>query len=480
MADRSSEPSVGELVLSGDATTSVATQQLSSSADTLAALSREALLIGGELSRIDDRLSGFSLAVRGAPAAAAIAEQHLGQAIIVVGQIEVIARTLSVALRGAADTYEVGEGMIRGWAGGLGSAAGGLTLTAASVGERRLVDGRRLVDEASGPAESGGDLRSWVMSPEGVAAVRRTVSRSDEALLAGLGIPPPVAELLGDGGLGLVGLGTVATVVGSAGAALGLVRETPVAVAPRRSGPGEAVPTGFTERLDRIPSPETDGGQIRVDVYERPDGTRYAEVFVAGTQEFSPLATDEPFDMTSNLGNTVGDGSAAVRSVEQALALSGVDDSTPVIITAHSQGGAVAARLAESGDYEVAGLVTFGAPTGQIPIPEAISTVLVEHLDDPVPALGGDQDNAHALRIERRAFAPGQLPTEGVLPTHDVSAYRTTALAMDADGGPALTDAARRLDALTRGAVPVSSTIYDAERVPGVSATTSPRRPGGA
>jgi pimeloyl-ACP methyl ester carboxylesterase len=269
--------------------------------------------------------------------------------------------------------------------------------------------------------------------------------------------------------------------VGSAGAALGLVRETPVSVAPGRTGPGDAVPTGFTERLDRIPSPDAEGGQIRVDVYEKPDGTRYAEVFIAGTQEFNPLATDEPFDMASNLGNTVGDSSAALRSVEQALALSGVDQSTPVIITAHSQGGAVAARLAESGDYAVAGIVTFGAPTGQIPIPPSIPTVLVEHLDDPVPAFGGDQDNAHALRIERRAFEPGQLPAEGVLPTHDLSAYRITALSMDAGDGPAVTDAARRLDALTRGGVPVSSTVYDAERVTGgVSATTSPRRPGGA
>lgn len=478
MAERAGapEPPFGDLILSGDSTTSVATEQLSASADILAAVSREALLIGGELSRIDDRLSSFSLALRGAPAAAAIAEQHLGQAIIVAGQIEVIARTLSVALRGAADTYEVGEGMISGWAGGLGAAAGGLAVTSASVGSRHPAG------ESAGPGPGAdGDLRSWLMSPEGVAGVRRTVSRSDEALLAGLGIPAPVAQLLGDEGLGLVGLGTVAAVVGSAGAALGLVRETPVTVAPRRSGAGEPVPAGFTERLDRIPSPDSEGGQIRVDVYEKPDGTRYAEVFIAGTQEFNPLATDEPFDMASNLGNTVGDSSAAVRSVEQALALSGVGESTPLILTAHSQGGAVAARLAESGEYEVAGIVTFGAPTGQIPIPPSIPTVLVEHLDDPVPAFGGDQDNAHALRVERRAFEPGELPVDGALPTHDLGAYRTTALSMDAAGGTAVTDAARRLDAFTRGGVPVSSTIYDAERVTGsVSATTSPRRSGGA
>ena len=479
MAERSGapEPPFADLLLSGDGTTTVATEQLLASADTLAALSREALLIGGELSRIDDRLTGFSLALRGAPAAAAIAEQHLGQAIIVAGQIEVISRTLSVALRGAADTYEVGEGIISGWAGGLGAAAGGLTLTAASVGQRHPVG----ESPGSEPVGAGGDPRRWLMSPEGVAAVRRAVSRSDEALLVGLGIPLPVAQLLGDEGLGVVGLGTVATVAGAAGAAFGLVRETPVTVAPRRSGPGEAVPTGFTERLDRIPSTEVDGGQIRVDVYEKPDGTRYAEVFVAGTQQFNPLATDEPFDMASNLGNTAGGSSAAVRAVEQALVLSGVDQSTPVVITAHSQGGAVAARLAEAGDYKFAGIVSFGAPTGQIPIPESIPTVLVEHLDDPVPAFGGDQDNAHALRVERRAFEPGQLPADGVLPTHDLTAYRTTALTMDAGGGPALADAARRLDALTRGAVPVSSTVYDAERVTGVvSATTSPRRSGGA
>lgn len=467
-------PSVGDLLLSGPGTTQVATEQLLASADTLAALSREALLLGGELSRIDNRLSGFSLALRGAPVAAEIAEQHLGQAIIVAGQIEVIARTLSVALRGAADTYEVGESLISGWAGGLGAGiAGGATLTTASIARRHPV---------GDPVSPVTDPRTWLMSPEGVAAVRRTVSGSDEALLAGLGIPPPVAQLLGDEGIGLVGLGTVATVVGSAGAALGLVRETPVTVSARRVGPGEAVPTGFAERLDRIPAPDDDGGQIRVDVYEKPDGTRYAEVFVAGTQEFNPLATGEPFDMSSNLVNAAGDSSASVRAVEQALARAGVDESTPLIITAHSQGGATAARLAESGEYDVAGIVTFGAPTGQIPIPAEIPTVLVEHLDDPVPAFGGEQDNAHALRVERRAFETGQLPADGVLPTHELTAYRTTAESMDAAPSAALRDASARLDALTRGAVPVSSTVYEADRITGwgVSATTSPRRSGGA
>lgn len=462
---------ISDLILAGPGTTSVATDELFTAADRLTALSREALLIGGELARINDRLPAFSLALRGAPAAAAVAEQNLGQAIVVMGQLEVISRTLAVALRGAADTYEVGEQMIGGWASGLvaGVAGGTTTLTAASVS-----------GGGAGPESVGGagDPRSWLMSPEGVAAVRRTVSGSDEALLAGLGIPPPLAGMLGSDGAGLVGLGTVASLVGGAGAALGLVRETPVVVTPRRELPGRSAPSGFTERLDRIPSPDDDGGQIRVDVYERPDGTRYAELYVAGTQEFNPLATGEPFDMTSNLGNAAGSSSAAVRAVEDALALAGVEQGTPLVITAHSQGGAVAARLAQSGDYSVAGLVTFGAPTGQIPIPPSIPTVIVEHLDDPVPAFGGEQENVHADRVLRRAFEEGALPSEGALPTHDLSTYRTTAQSMDADA--TLVPASQRLDALTTGAVPVSSTIYDAERVSVVSATTSPRRSGGA
>ena len=462
---------ISDLILSGPGTTSVATDELFTAADRLTALSREALLIGGELARINDRLPAFSLALRGAPAAAAVAEQHLGQAIVVMGQVEVISRTLAVALRGAADTYEVGESMIGGWAAGLATEGAGATttLTAASV-----------TGSGAGPHAAGapGDPRSWLMSPEGVAAVRRTVSGSDEALLAALGIPPPFAEMLGDDGAGLVGLGTVASLVGGAGAALGLVRETPVAVTPRRELPGQSAPSGFTQRLDRIPSPDDDGGQIRVDVYERPDGTRYAELFVAGTQQFNPLATGEPFDMSSNLGNAAGSSSAALRAVEDALALAGVEQSTPLVITAHSQGGAVAARLAQSGDYTVAGLVTFGAPTGQIPIPPNIPTVVVEHLDDPVPAFGGEQENGHAYRVQRRAFEEGALPDDGVLPTHELSTYRTTALSMDADA--ALDAATRRLDALTSGAVPISSTVYDAERVSAFSATTSTHRSGGA
>lgn len=454
---------VNDLLISGSTTTAVATAELLAAADSLTALAREAALIGGELARINNRLPAISLGVRGAPAAAAIAENHLGQSIVVMGQLEVAARALAVALRGAADTYQVGESLIGGWLSGLGSGSVASTpggTVAASLGDPGALGGAPVTDP-----------RQWLMSPEGVAAVRRAVSGADEAMLTAIGIPMPAARLLGDEGAGVVSLATVAALVGGVGATVGLVRESPVAVVARRELPAASAPSGFAERLDRIPDPDRDGGQIRVDVYERPDGSRYAEVAVAGTQEFNPLATDEPFDMSSNLANTIGGSSGSVRAVREALELAGVDASTPIVITAHSQGGALAARLAESGDYTVAGLVTFGAPTGQIPIPEHTPSVLVEHLDDPVPAFGGAQDNTHAVRVERRAFLPGELPFDSLMPTHDLTSYRVTALAMDADDSPDLARVASRLDSLAVGAQPVSSTIYDAERL-----TTVPPR----
>ncbi len=460
----------GDLVISGGGSTAVATDDLLAAADQLTALSREALHLGSELQRIDGRLSSFSLAARQAPGVAAVADRDLQQAQIVLAEIEVQARTIGWALVSSAEGYGVVERMLGSSAGALGSTLVGALGSLGPVGGLLALAAAGTVTPSLGPD----GMRRLVTTPEGVELVRQAVMASDDAAMAAAGIPAPIAALLGDRGLGVVGLATTATLAGGIAGMVGLARESPVAIASATRQPLTPPPQGFEERLDRIPVPSESGGaQVRVDVYELPDGTRIAEAYVAGTVTFDPGPTGEPFDMAGNLAAIAGDEGGSMRAVELALAEAGVDAHTPVQVIGYSQGAAVAARLAESGEWNVQGLLSFGGPTGQIALPVDIPTVLVEHTDDVVPALGGTQDNLEALIIERQAYGPDEIPDGDPAPAHLRKAYLVTAALMDAAASDAVRGAGGRLDGFTADARPVSSTTYEVDRV---SATTEARR----
>ena len=184
------------------------------------------------------------------------------------------------------------------------------------------------------------------------------------------------------------------------------------------------------------------------------------EVYVGGTVTFSPSSPTEPWDMTSNLANAAGGESGSVEAVREAMADAGVEKESPVQFTGYSQGGGTAARLAASGLFNTQGLTTFGGPTGQVELPGGFPAVLVEHSDDPVPALGGEQDNEGAVLVRRNVFDGGPLPRDLVAPAHHYDYYRETAQLMDGSRSPQLDDAVRTLDSFTAGARLESSTGY--------------------
>ena len=467
---RGSTDEPGDLIISGGGSTAVASDDLLAAADQLTALSREAIHLGAELQRIDARLSSIMLTAMQAPGVAAVADRDLQQAQIVLAQIEVEARTIGWALVSSAEGYGVVERMLGSSAGALGGTlAGGL-------GALGPLGGLLTLAAAGGATSALGPegIRRLVTTPEGVEFVRQAVMASDDAAMAAAGIPAPIAAVLGDRGLGVVGLATTATLAGGIAGMVGLARESPVAIASATRQPLTRPPQGFEERLDRIPVPSENGGaQVRVDVWELPDGTRVAEAYIAGTVTFDPGRTGEPFDMAGNLAAIAGDEGGSVHAVELALAEAGVDSQTPVQVIGYSQGGAVAARLAESGEWNVAGLLSFGGPTGQIAIPDGIPAVLVEHTDDVVPALGGTQDNLEAVIVERQAYEPDEIPEDDPAPAHLRHAYLRTAALMDAAASEAVRGAGAQLDALMADARPVSSTTYEVDRV---SASSVPRR----
>jgi predicted alpha/beta-hydrolase family hydrolase len=246
-----------------------------------------------------------------------------------------------------------------------------------------------------------------------------------------------------------------------AGGAAGLLREGPVHVASTHSREVVSSPQTFADRVARIPNPEQEGGaQVVVEKYSQPGTPDRFEVYIGGTVTFDPVASTEPFDLTSNFANAAGRQSGAYRSVVEAMRLAGVTDTSPVQFTGYSQGGATAALLAASGDYSTAGLTTFGAPAGEIVVPDSVPTVVVEHTDDLVPALGGTQKNGDAVTIRREVFGGRELPDRELVPAHDLRYYAETARLMDSARSDQVVGAARSLESFASGATTVTSTVF--------------------
>ncbi|MGA0848290.1 MAG: hypothetical protein ACO3PY_06785, partial [Pontimonas sp.] len=85
------------------------------------------------------------------------------------------------------------------------------------------------------------------------------------------------------------------------------------------------------------------------------------------------------------------------------MAQAGVKPGERVTFTGHSQGGIIAARLAESGRYRTTGLLVVGSPTGTLSVKGDYPAIALRHSDDVVPRLGGSDRGSGFLTIERKS-----------------------------------------------------------------------------
>lgn len=308
-----------------------------------------------------------------------------------------------------------------------------------------------------------------ITSPEFVRFVSLAATSIDDAVLGGVGVPSwlvalPGLDLSPDGGVAAGAL-TVATL----GAMLGMFRETPVAVDRVSTGQLGSSPTGVRERLERIP----EGDQVRIEKYEVAGMPPRYSVYVGPTETFSPFAGGEPFDQTSNTYGVAGLSAGSFRAVELAMADAGIRPGDEVLLTGFSQGGLVATMVAASGDWNVVGLETHGAPAGNIPLPSGISGMAIRNTDDLVPALAGPQLEHDLMQVERRAFREGvEIPTVEAAPAHQRSGYEGTAAAIDDAESAAVQAQIHALDAfaaeyLDRPGGRATVMTYHATRVDG-------------
>ena len=194
--------------------------------------------------------------------------------------------------------------------------------------------------------------------------------------------------------------------------------ETVVTQAPRTWG----------ERVSRIPDTDV---PIRIERYPDGRGQWSSEVYIAGTHEWSIGGTEEPFDMESNIAVVAGLPAASLVSVHRAMAQAGIKPGERVTFTGHSQGGIIAARLAESGRYRTTGLLVVGSPTGTLSVKGDYPAIALRHSDDVVPRLGGSDRGSGFVTIERGSGSGvGNIPG-----AHERAGY--VDMARDIDSSPA-------------------------------------------
>lgn len=311
------------------------------------------------------------------------------------------------------------------------------------------------------------DHPELITSPGFVDAVRLVATSTDDAGWAALGVPAPLAAELGSQQHGVTGVESSAIGIMGAAGLVGLLRETPVTVERTGTSVGAAPAQGAVQRLDRVP----DGGDIVIERHDVPGGEPRWVVYVGPTETFSPSADGPAFDQTSNMAGVAGLPAGSMRALEMAMADAGVAATDQVQLVGFSQGGLVAARAAESGQWNVVGLETYGAPTGNVELPEGLAGMAVRHTDDLVPALAGPQLDDNLLQVEREAFAGDAPPPTGLpAPAHQKAAYLATAAAIDGAQSAAVREQVAALDAFTAeyaaidGAT-VTTFSFHAERV---------------
>lgn len=285
--------------------------------------------------------------------------------------------------------------------------------------------------------------RRFLNSRAAVEIVRSGVMAADDAVGGALRLPRAWVQILGDRGLGITGVASTTGLGIIAANRLGLLQEGPVHI---RSTTTQSVtpPRGLVERLERIPR---DGRhQVRVERYSTPTGGDRFEVYVGGTIDPSPVAGRQVLDMTSNAHGVAEASPASLRAVEAAMAKAGVTADAPVTIAGYSQGGLVAALVAESGRYNVETLIEVGAPSGQVEVPDTVSRLRVEHSSDVVTALGGDVVGEQTLRIQRDPMAAGVPDGGSMLPAHEFDRYLETAALADRSADERISERIRAAD----------------------------------
>ena len=207
------------------------------------------------------------------------------------------------------------------------------------------------------------------------------------------------------------------------------------------------VPAGVADLVAGVASCYPEGGAapgtVRVLRVTHADGGRAWIVEIPGTQDWSPLAGHDPFDLSGDVASLAGAATAAGAVVTSALTVAGARTGEPVLLAGHSLGGMVAAGLAADrafrSRFSVTHVLTAGSPIAAYPIPPGVQVLALEHTDDVVPSLDGRRDPDRPRWVTVRRTARAGTLTLDPQQAHEVSGYERTATLVDGSHDPSVT-----------------------------------------
>ncbi|MFD3443474.1 hypothetical protein ACFDTO_02605 [Microbacteriaceae bacterium 4G12] len=506
-----------DLVVSGGGSTAVATEELLEHAQDLERIRdglegcRDRLASWPLIEEVDGRVTNHLTWARGAVGDALLESESLARALrLSAERYGALERSLTLVQRTAGESVAYWAGML----------LPGLVLTHGPAVALALAVGAAAIATPEGRAAVGG-AGDWLRDNPGVvnnalvASLTRTaVSSVDDFGLGAVLAPPAARHLLGEHGLDL-GLPVAGAVITGAAGAAGLLRESRVAV--RRvpllgDGPrgvaaartadtaaatataggvagAQAIPAavpaprGFADLAARVPRTAPEGAQIRVEQYGDGSAGRRFVVYVAGTADASPRSSADPWDVTSDIGTVTGADAGAVRATEQAMREAGVGPGDRVLLAGYSLGGIVAREVANRGTFPVAGVLTLGAPVGQIPVPDGVAAVSVEHSEDVLAALGGHglaaEDGGNAVVVRRSVAAELAEGGTTLFAAHGFDRYAETAALLDDSDEERIRDFRATLTSFLGDREQGTVSLWRADRVP-ETGSVSPGRAGRA
>jgi hypothetical protein len=468
-----------ELIFSGGGSVAVGSGALIDARDRLAEAQRELLHLEAAIVATRLRMPPGSLVVADAPASAFGAQTALADTAVPIafaaGQAGLLAGALNTAMIGYGLAEQAAELAIKALAARLGFELGWLPvlggLVLAPVGGWAAAAVGGAIVGAGGLEKFGDGFSNWLAEnnralndPVTVKLVKTIVDTIDDVMAGAAHLPASLAFFLDKAGILSVGSAAAAIVAGAG--VTGGFTQTRIAVTRTNTVTTRTTPDGFRDRLDRIPqASEEDGAQIRIDRYSVPGKPDVYEVYISGTQEWSPWNTDSPFDLGSNVRGVADLPNGSLEAVKKAMAQAGVDENSKVVFVGHSQGGLIAHELAASGEYNTTAVIEAGPPASGSRIDSKVPELILAHDSDIVTGLGGSYTNDDAIIVSRDPYSTEPIPPGDAFQSHSREVYKETAELLD-QAGTDRTDGVRdKINGLIEGATSVESSYYRAKRM---------------
>ena len=166
------------------------------------------------------------------------------------------------------------------------------------------------------------------------------------------------------------------------------------------------------------------------------DGKGSWVVSIPGTTHWTTHSDHGPSSTAANLASMAGEKSSLYPAINKAMSAAmqeaGVaPGSEPVMLTGHSQGGIVAARLAADhhfrDKFDVKEIVTAGSPIARIAIPKSVNVLSVENIHDPIPRVDGMPNPDTTNRTNIVCETPRGEHLDSILDAHNASRYTRSA-----------------------------------------------------